>query len=451
MYVHPGEYVEVVAADVGGDPGNPVTRTGPEDAVLKPPEGEESGAVKINESHIHLRGLTITGLHDPDAPKDPASYHPDKLISINSDAGGPDDYLEGLVVSPHALGNAGQALINSVLFKDSEIGGFKVIGPAGTKWIFDEDEGHNGEIVYLGTAPDNRRERGYDSYDRTRNVRVHHVDNSAGHLHSEFVDCKTGVEDVTIEYCMDGGRARSNDSYYTRAISMDGLGCTIRWNVFRDIHGSGIRIGPQSYLGDIDFVDSEPQTEYDRRIGTGHAIYGNVFTGCAHDAINFLRESRRPGRDTNPTQEDQRVFCGNLVDAHSDGDPTSECPGSVPTGEGIAHLGGDSPWGGDAPTKREAYGRSANDPNLELTVHGETVEGDSSFEIPVTVTNSGDPTAHVVVRLRIRDSVLTERKPLVPPNDERRITLPERELPAGEVSVMMNGQKHATVRVTGSA
>jgi hypothetical protein len=208
VYVHPGEYTELVEAEVGGDPDNPVTLTGPKEAVLKPPGRKESPVLAIDDSYFHLTGLTINGLLNPDAPEDPESYHADKLVSINSDPNGPDDYLEGLVVSPHALGGAAQSLINSVQFKDSEIGGFEVIGPAGTRWIFGDDDGHNGEIVYLGTAPDNRKERGYnDSYDRTRNIRVHHIDNSDGHLHSEFVDCKAGVENVTIEYCIDGGGA----------------------------------------------------------------------------------------------------------------------------------------------------------------------------------------------------------------------------------------------------
>lgn len=41
VYVHSGEYTEVVEAEVGGDPDNPVTLTGPKDAVLKPPGGKE--------------------------------------------------------------------------------------------------------------------------------------------------------------------------------------------------------------------------------------------------------------------------------------------------------------------------------------------------------------------------------------------------------------------------
>jgi len=192
VYVHPGEYTELVDLTTGGSPGEPFTLTGPPDAMLRPPEGKDQPALDINESYTYLTGLTITGLHDPAATEDPDSYHPGKLIPIDGDADDPDEYLEGLVVSPYQLGGAGQSLINSVQFKDSEIGGFKIIDPAGTDWIFGDSEGHNGEIVYLGTAPNNRLDRGFEQYDRTRNIRVHHIDNSEGHLHSELVDCKAG-------------------------------------------------------------------------------------------------------------------------------------------------------------------------------------------------------------------------------------------------------------------
>lgn len=447
VYVHSGEYTETVEVEVDGTPEKPITLTGPDDAVLKPPAGNDGPVLGIDASHVHLTGLTIDGLLDPDAPNDPASYHRDKLISINGDASGPDDYLEGLVVSPHALGGAGQALINSVQFRDSEVGGFRVIGPAGTKWIFGDDEGHNGEVVYLGTAPDNRKERGYDSYDRTRNVRVHHIDNSQGHLHSELVDCKAGVEDVTIEYCMDGGGAKSNDSYYTRSVSMDGTGCTVRWNVFADIHGDGVRIGPQNYLNDIDWVDSEPQSEYDRQLGTGHAIYGNVFAGCTHEAINFLRESQRPGRDTNPTAADQQVICGNLADGYSDVSGPRDCPDGVPATDGVGHMAGESPWDDTPPTKTAAFERYGQHLHLEVRVHREAVPAGTTFEVPVTVTNTGAATEEVVVGFRSGEHRLDEETVTVAPGDDNRVTLTENLPPIGEVAVTRNGQKIGSVYV----
>jgi hypothetical protein len=447
VHVRPGEYVELVNMSASGTAAKPITLTGPPDAVLKPPEGEESPVLELNGDHLRVTGLTITGLHDSAAPGDPASYHPDKLVSINGNVGGPDDYREGLVVSPHRLGNAGQSLINSVQFRDSVIGGFEVIGPAGTKWILDDTEGHNGEIVYLGTAPDNREKRGYDGYDRTRNVRVHHIDNSEGHPHSELVDCKAGVENVTVEYCTDGGGAQTHEGPNQRAISLDGRSCTVRWNVIHGVEGDGVRIGPQNVRSDLEFL-GEPTTEYDRSLGTDNAIYGNVVTGCTQDAVNFLRESKRPERDTNPLPADQRALCGNRFDAYSDGAPGQDCPGDVPAGDGVGHLGGDSPWDGDVPTREAAFAARANNQHLDVQIPVPSVTTGESFEIPVSVTNNADVEETVSVRLRAGGYYWDDRGGPVPAGDTRQFIVSDRGLrEPGELDVMVNGQKFQRVYV----
>ena len=446
VHVHPGEYRERVNLTTGGTPENPFTLTGPPEAILRPPEGKEQPALDITKSYTNLTGLTITGLHNSDAPEESDSYHPGKLIEIDGDLDAPDEFLEGLVVSPHRLGGAGQSLINSVQFKDSEIGGFKVIGPAGTKWIFEDDEGHNGEIVYLGTAANNRLDRGYETYDRTRNIRVHHIDNSAGYPHSELVDCKAGVENITIEYCTDGGGVQSNDSYYSRAISMDAHNCTIRWNIITEPDGDCVRIGPQSYMSNVNWVDSEPQTEFERKLGTGHSIYGNVFTGYTHEALNFLRESKRPGRDTNPRPEDQRVICNNLYDGYSDADLSTTCPSDVPSESGIGHLGGDSPWNSTAPTMREAFDQHALATELDTTVETQNSAAESEFDVSITTTNTGDTIKEVTFELRVTSYLLESSTIEITPGETRVIRFSHSLESPVEVAVTRNGQKIGSVR-----
>lgn len=58
VYVHSGEYTEIVEIEVEGTPESPITLTGPADAVLKPPDGDDGAVLSINSSHIHLTGLT---------------------------------------------------------------------------------------------------------------------------------------------------------------------------------------------------------------------------------------------------------------------------------------------------------------------------------------------------------------------------------------------------------
>ncbi len=61
----------------------------------------------------------------------------------------------------------------------------EVNGPAGASRVPDGSPDHNGEFVYVGTGPDNVTDHlPIDGYDRTRNIRTNHIDNSAGYPHS---------------------------------------------------------------------------------------------------------------------------------------------------------------------------------------------------------------------------------------------------------------------------
>ncbi len=344
VYVQPGEYFEFVPFNEPGEPDAPITLTGPPEAVLKPPKEIDHSVIAVGASHIHITGLTITGLYNPDAPKDPTSYHNGKLIDLNTFAETLDDYIEGLVISPHRIGGVGQSLINTQLIKNCELGGFRVIGSAGTDWILDESEGHNGEIIYLGTAPGNTYRKNWDGYDQTRNIRVHHIDNSEGHPHSELVDCKAGTRNITIEYCTDGGGAQEHEGGKQPSIRLDGHRTTVRWCRIQGSEGPAIHIGPQHLRRENGSWLAEPETELEREMGTEHAIYGNALNGYSIGAVDYFHERKRPERDTNPTPEDQRHVCGNEFD----GEPGIGTPGEpcddVPQTEEIGHLGGNSPW-----------------------------------------------------------------------------------------------------------
>lgn len=349
VYVQPGDYRESVFIDQGGEPDAPVTITGPPEAKLQPPESNGEAAIAIRVSHVHLTGLTIDGLYGPSAPKNPDSYHPGELIAAKArpDSVG-DGYIRNLVISPHRIGNSGSTMINIERVRDSEIGGFKLIGPAGASWLYSEKESHVGEIVYLGTPPSKilSDDFPYDEYDQTRNIRVHHIDNTEGHPHSELVDCKVGTQHITIEYCTDLGRAQWElDGEGQPAILIDGHHCTVRWCRMIDSQGPAIQIGPQSFPREDGGWLAEPETDLERKMGTEHAVYGNVLKDYTIAAIDFLRERKRPGRNSNPTPADQRHLCGNEYDGEPGiGTPGEPCSDDVPETDTIGHLGGNSPW-----------------------------------------------------------------------------------------------------------
>lgn len=342
--VHPGEHTGPVYTRRSGSPDAPITITGPRDAVLTPDPSTWRGVVDVEHSHVHLTGLTIDGLLDPAAPETAASYVDKALVSVNPPTGGDDappsdEYLRDVVVTPHAIGNTQRNVVIVARTVSIEIGEFEVIGPAGASWLYTDERSHVGEIVYLGQAPDNvvadYEWYPWDTYDRTRDVHVHHIDNSAGHAHSELVDCKLGTSDVTIEYCTDGGGSQNDQNWTPSSIALRGHDATVRWCDLRDGTGQGIEVNDRRVYQD-DELRAEPASAVERA-GTGNAIYGNEVTGFDGRSITHV-----PWIDGDPYPQDH--VCGNEVDSPADFDPEEPCPDEVPDGDGIGHTGGDSPW-----------------------------------------------------------------------------------------------------------
>lgn len=331
VYVRPGVYRERVSPPRGGEPGAPITIAGPPDAILASDPGRYN--VVINRrSHVHLTGLTIDGLEDPDEPDDVDSYSEAQLVQVRPPTD-TDAYLEDIVVAPHRIGNTQKSLVSIERTTQVEVGPFEVIGPAGTKYLLTDRRGHNGEIVYLGTSPSNLGTdwHPWTEYDRTSHVRVHHVDNAAGYGHSELVNTKLGTHDVTVEYCTDGGGSRNTEDSPAASVRFQGSGATVRWCDLRDGNGHGVEIG--SYKARDARREGADPSEIERRGGADNAVYGNRITGFGGKAVAFpvVRD-----------QDDQRYVCGNTYDGPTDGDPDRDCGEGVPSGTGIGHTGGSS-------------------------------------------------------------------------------------------------------------
>lgn len=348
----PGEPLQTIR---DGETDAPITITGPEDAILRP-------SLRIKHSHIRLRGLTIEALLDPEEPDDPSWYF-DYPIGIRPPADS-DEYLEDIVCAPAAVGYSAFSLIRVVRTKDLEIGPLKVTGLAGASWILpDKQNEHAGEIIYLGSPPG----QVFDQYgpeadypwegeiDETRNVHIHHVDNSEAHPHSELVDAKVGTRDILVEYCTDAGGSQNTEFYPSTSIGLRSYDATVRWCDLRGGSGDGVRIssGPRYILQQID----NPQISLER-IGKENAIYGNRIMNFGNASLMF--KSGHP--DSNQRQfelitpADQDTICGNDLEGvyseridHTeveelDFDSPQECGSDVPNGEGQGHTGGDSPW-----------------------------------------------------------------------------------------------------------
>ncbi|PSP97918.1 hypothetical protein BRC84_00780, partial [Halobacteriales archaeon QS_1_68_44] len=166
------------------------------------------------------------------------------------------------------------------------------------------------------------------------NVHVHHIDNSAGHQHAVLVDTKPGTENVTVEYCTDGGGSWSSVDWDTSSLILKGHRCTVRWNRLQDGHGNGLKIGRE-------FTDSAPDDEFRDKVATENEIYGNEILGFDDDAVSFY-----PGSEAGQGPEHQAVYCGNTVEGRATGEPEGACSENVPTTDRVGHVGGNSPWTG---------------------------------------------------------------------------------------------------------
>lgn len=371
IYALPGRYHERVETARPGEPGEPITLTGPPEAVFvggdETPLGEP---LKILHSHVHILGLTFDGLQDPDRPDDVSKDGPNGAayakgnISVNTfdfltRKNEPDEtdkkfpgYIRDIKIKPHAVGNVLGAMINTFFANDVEIGEFRVIGPGGLKHLKGDVSGHNGEVVYVGTPyPKFRTDKEPDTViegadlDESHNYYIHHIDNSEAHPHAELVDIKGGVYDVTIEYCTDkGGGARylldGHDPGSESAVRLEGRNCVFRWNIIENSHGNGVATWHWCIANpdECDFYDEIPKPP--EKGEKNYELYGNRLVDHEEFAVKFDQGEDHPsvGPDGFTT------VCGNEINGDTHGEPDRGCPEGIPTGEGLGHTGGDSPW-----------------------------------------------------------------------------------------------------------
>ncbi|WP_135830152.1 right-handed parallel beta-helix repeat-containing protein [Halorussus halobius] len=324
-----GEYRANVNTTGGGDPGDPITLTGPPDAVVRAAEGG-STLLGIIHSHVHVTGLTFDGLADPERKWSDASAWASDIVVVSPGPRYEDegvDYLEDVVFEPHAVGNAAGNLVQIERTRNASLGDFEVVGPAGASFhpeMDDPDEAHSSHVFYVGTSPPTIEEyKPWDSLDRTRDVRIHHVDNSAGYHHSTFASVRVGSENVTVEYCTDrnSGNETSGQNHVP-AVDLGGNNCVVRGNDVGDCR-YGISLGAWSPTEMADAADWARNND----------VYTNRLQGVSRDAFAF--------HDTTP--EAQRLLCDNRlvgVDADEYAYATGECEGADADAAGIGHTAG---------------------------------------------------------------------------------------------------------------
>jgi hypothetical protein len=446
----PGEYREELRTIRSGESGNPITINGPPEAVWRAPE-DAGLLLSIIHSHIHVTGITMTGLKDQSLAYEDRDAYASAITRISPvathkhDRYEAVDYLEGIVFEPSRIGNTAASFIGITRLKDSSIGGFEVIGPAGMQYHPDVENAiisHVGEIIYIGTGPDDMYSNSHpylwDELDRTRNVRIHHINNREGYHHSELVDIKVGCENITVEYCTDRNAGGQTDDVTAGAISPKSVDCTIRWNDIDDCPVA-VEFDPYAPVDHIDAIDFAENNE----------IYGNYIHGYSEAAFVF---QDAPGGTPKP--EDQRVFCGNHVvgpNADEYAYATGGCNQDIPEGDGVGHNHDPVPetYPGATDGESDDITISAGENlTLEPSIVENPITVDDPIEVAVTVTNSGDSEEEIELELSAEGvaETITSERVTVSAGEEKRVKLVSDPPPSpGEGVLTLNGDRIGTI------
>ena len=436
IYVQSGEYQEYLQVRASGTADQPIEITGPADAVLRRQENRKVAMI-IGGDHVHVTGLSITGVSDPSRRKDPEAYADAPLVLVTAKP--PiEEYNRGAVIAPHRIGYSGAQLVKFRFCREAEAGPFRVSGRAGAAWQLTGSGHPSGEIVYVGTSPSTiEKTPEVNKWDNTRNVRVHHVDNSAGHPHGQLVDIKPGTENVTVEYCTDGGGSHNNKDWAARSVAVRGHAATVRWNRLQDGADTGIGLGSNH--------NNDPENELQERAGEDNEIYGNEITGFGGKAIAFPWTFDGPGQ----APEDQAILCGNEFDGPVDGTPGRECGPDISETDEIGHVGGDSPWAeeslpestGPDEVNRGDGGGPPPEFSIAGTLKSETVTVGDRATILATVENSGGE-GSLDLTVEAEGTVVGEEVVAVPADSN--VTTEIRTGPApqsGTYTITLNGEE----------
>lgn len=304
IHVTPGRYLENLETVRDGVPGFPITITGPPSAIFS--GGGDARSFEVHHSHIHITGLTLDGLWDPDNPNKGSSYR-DKLVYCIPETA---DYLTDIKIKPHAVGNSGGEAIRLKMVFDAEVGEFDVIDPTGVEDFWFDGDGKNGEVVYIGTSPSQIDRNPGGNVDRSHNVHVHHINNRSGYGHSELVNTKEGTHNILVENCTGYGAIYPEGG----SVNIQGSRSTVRYCDLSDNDGAGIRFGWATPHEDA------PDA------GTKNSAYYNRLKNNDGDAVKLPKD--------NAGVETQELICGNNYNGETADSPGESCPAYLPKPRG---------------------------------------------------------------------------------------------------------------------
>ncbi len=247
-----GEYYEDLHSVRSGEKDNPIRITGMKDSILK---GKKRARIfEINHSYIELSNFSIDGKV---GKGDKQSDYRDKLVYIK---GRKDIGVEGVKLLGMNLQHAyGECVRIKYLASNNEVA-YSQIKHCGLRdYVFNRGK-HNGEAIYIGTAPEQIVEGKNPTkvVDSSHGNWIHH--NTIIPYGSECIDVKEGSYGNILEYNLCTQQKDSN----VGGISIRGNKNIIRKNVVFNNLGAGIRLGgdtPNDALDNIVYANNLDDNE----------------------------------------------------------------------------------------------------------------------------------------------------------------------------------------------
>jgi hypothetical protein len=227
-----GNYYQDIITKKNGLPDKPIIIRGSKNAIVR--GDKRNRIIEINHDYIILDGFTIDGFNQKNEEK---SNYKDKLIFIVSKI--PNKGIVGTKILNMNLKNAGGECIRLRYFtKDSEIA-YNTIGPCGLYDFRFNGKGKNGEGIYIGTAPEQLKNKKNPTSDTdiSENNWIHHnyIDTQA----NECVDIKEGSRNNIVEYNYCTGQKDPESG----GLDTRGNNNIFRFNTIVNNLGAGVRLG----------------------------------------------------------------------------------------------------------------------------------------------------------------------------------------------------------------
>ncbi len=254
-----GEYFQDITTVRAGTSSQPILITGSHGAVVK--GAGKTSIANIQHSYIELKNFTIDGLVGKSSS---FKNYKKKLVYIK---GLNNNGIQNVKLLNMTILNARDECIRLKYFAQNiEIANSRITHCGIEDFRFNGD-GHNGEAIYIGTAPEQLNKNPTSETDQSNNNWIHN--NIIEPFGSECIDVKEGSSFNIIEYnqCSQGKDRK------VAGIVIRGNQNIIRHNIIHKNLGAGIRLG-----GD---------TPTD---GINNDIYGNQLNNNQFGALKIMAE-----------------------------------------------------------------------------------------------------------------------------------------------------------------